>query len=223
MHKRPFLLIPISLLALTFLRAEPIFNRTHGVYKTPFMLRISSGVSGTIVRYTLDGSDPTTASPQFTGNIYVDSTMIVRAAEYKDGVRCSDIVTSSYIFPTSVLQQPSEPDGYPTIWGKYTTISGTAPADYGMDPELTSDRTYAKCITDAFYTIPALSIVTDKNNLFNKTYDEQTGGIYIYTGTSDSDGRGWERAASVELMGEGHGGKGQHVVRRPAHVFRKAQ
>ena len=231
MQQKPFLLLTISFLALTVLRAEPIFNKAHGVYKTPFMLRVSSGVSGTIVRYTLDGSEPTATSQQFTGNMYVDSTLIVRAAEFKDNIRCSDVVTSSYIFPASVLNQPSKPDGYPTTWGKFTSISGTAPADYEMDPELTADRTYAKCITDAFQTIPVLSIVTEKDNLFSKTYDEQTGGIYIYTGTSDSNGRGWERAASVELMGAGHdltagcglkihGGQGRVPEKNPKHSFR---
>lgn len=221
----------LFLLVLIPLRAELTFNKPHGVYKSPFMLRISSNESGAVIRYTLDGSEPTATSLQFSGNIYVGTTLIVRAAEFKNGQRISDIVTSSYIFPSSVLEQPDAPDGYPATWGKYSTISGTAPADYGMDPELTADRTYATNITEAFYSIPALSIVTDKENLFNKTYDEQTGGIYIYTGTSDSDGRGWERAASVELMGGGHdlttacglkihGGQGRVPEKNPKHSFR---
>ena len=221
----------LFLLVLIPLRAELTLNKPHGIYKSPFMLRISSNESGAVIRYTLDGSEPTATSLQFSGNIYVGTTLIVRAAEFKNGQRISDIVTSSYIFPSSVLEQPDAPDGYPATWGKYSTISGTAPADYGMDPELTADRTYATNITEAFYSIPALSIVTDKENLFNKTYDEQTGGIYIYTGTSDSDGRGWERAASVELMGGGHdlttacglkihGGQGRVPEKNPKHSFR---
>ena len=221
----------LFLLVLIPLRAELTFNKPHGVYKSPFMLRISSNESGAVIRYTLDGSEPTATSLQFSGNFYVGTTLIVRAAEFKNGQRISDIVTSSYIFPLSVLEQPDVPDGYPATWGKYSTISGTAPADYGMDPELTADRTYATNITEAFYSIPTLSIVTDKENLFNKTYDEQTGGIYIYTGTSDSDGRGWERAASVELMGGGHdlttacglkihGGQGRVPEKNPKHSFR---
>jgi len=231
MFKRLFLLTAWLFITLSPSHAEPVFNRLHGVCKSPFLLKISSSETGAVVRYTLDGSEPVSASPQFTGNIYVNSTLIVRAAEFKDDVRCSDIVTASYIFPNAVLSQPAAPEGYPATWGKYTSISGTAPADYEMDPELTSDRTYSKRITDAFYSIPTLSIVTDKENLFNKEYNEQTGGIYIYTGTSDSNGRGWERAASVELMGEGHdltttcglkihGGQGRVPEKNPKHSFR---
>jgi len=231
MCKKPYILMIMLLFALTPLRAELTFNKQHGVYKSPFMLRISSNETGAIIRYTLDGSEPTASSLQFSGNIYVGTTLIVRAAEYKNGKRFSEVVTVSYIFPSSVLEQPDEPDGYPATWGKYSTISGTAPADYGMDPELTSDRSYANNITEAFFSIPALSIVTDKENLFNKSYNEETGGIYIYTGTSDSDGRGWERAASVELMGLGHdltegcglkihGGQGRVPEKNPKHSFR---
>ncbi|MBO7067694.1 MAG: CotH kinase family protein [Bacteroidaceae bacterium] len=195
------------------------------------MLRVSSSETGAVVRYTTDGSEPTAESPQFTSNLYIDSTTIIRAAEFKGDVRSSDVVTVSYIFPSTVLEQPAAPEGYPDTWGKYSTINGTAPADYEMDPELVSDRTYSKRITDAFFSIPVLSIVTDRGNLFNKEKDEHTGGIYIYTGTSDSDGRGWERPASVELMGSGHdlsvdcalkihGGQGRVAEKNPKHSFR---
>ena len=231
MLRRLFFLTAWLFISLSPSHAEPVFNRLHGVCKSPFLLKISSSETGVVIRYTLDGSEPVPTSPQFTSNIYVKSTTIIRAAEFRDDVRCSDIVTSSYIFPASVLEQPASPEGYPSTWGKYVTMSGTAPADYEMDPELTSISTYAKKIKDAFYSIPVVSIVTDKGNLFNKQKDEQTGGIYIYVGNTESNGRGWERPASVELMGEGHdltttcglkihGGQSRLPEKSPKHSFR---
>ncbi|MBR5394793.1 MAG: CotH kinase family protein [Bacteroidaceae bacterium] len=231
MLRRLFFLTAWLFISLSPSHAEPVFNRLHGVCKSPFLLKISSSETGVVIRYTLDGSEPVPTSPQFTSNIYVKSTTIIRAAEFRDDVRCSDIVTSSYIFPASVLEQPALPEGYPSTWGKYVTMSGTAPADYEMDPELTSISTYAKKIKDAFYSIPVVSIVTDKGNLFNKQKDEQTGGIYIYVGNTESNGRGWERPASVELMGEGHdltttcglkihGGQSRLPEKSPKHSFR---
>lgn len=231
MYKKIFILFAGLSIAAVAAWATPTFNRAHGVCRSPFLLKVKGEETGSVVRYTLDGSEPTAASPEFTTNIYVNSTTIIRAAEFRDGVRCSDIATASYIFPANVLEQPALPEGYPSTWGKYTSISGTAIADYEMDPELTSNTAYAKKIKDAFYSIPALSIVIDKENLFNKTKDEQTGGIYIYTGTSDSNGRGWERPASVELMGDGHdftetcglkihGGQGRVPEKNPKHSFR---
>ena len=231
MYKKAFTLFVGLSLAVAAAWATPTFNRAHGICRSPFLLKVKGEETGAVVRYTLDGSEPTAASPEFTTNFYVSSTTIIRAAEFRDDVRCSDIATASYIFPANVLEQPALPEGYPATWGKYTSISGTAIADYEMDPELTSNSTYAKKIKDAFYSIPALSIVTDKENLFNKEKDEQTGGIYIYTGTSDSNGRGWERPASVELMGDGHdltatcglkihGGQGRVPEKNPKHSFR---
>lgn len=231
MFKQSLVFVVSSFLTLSAVQAQVTFNRQHGICRAPFVLKVSGGQEGSHIRYTLDGSEPLAESTLFTTNMYIKNTTIIRAAEFKDDVRISDIATASYIFPADVLAQPAVPEGYPTTWGKYTSISGTAPADYEMDPELTADRTYAKHITDAFYSIPALSIVTDKENLFNKEKNEQTGGIYIYTGTSESDGRGWERPASVELMGIGHdlsvncalkmhGGMGRYAEKNPKHSFR---
>ena len=226
-----FLLSLGLLFAATAAWAIPMFNKAHGVYRSPFLLEVKSDGDGTVVRFTLDCSEPTAASPVFTESLYVGSTTIIRAAEFQDDVRCSDIVTVSYIFPASVLEQPASPEGYPSTWGKYVTMSGTAPADYEMDPELTSISDYAQKIEEALYSIPALSIVTDRGNLFNKQKNEQTGGIYIYTGNTESNGRGWERPASVELMGEGHdltttcglkihGGQSRLPEKNPKHSFR---
>ena len=78
--------------------------------KSPFLLKISSSETGTVVRYTLDGSEPTAASPEFTTNLYISSTTIIRAADFRDDVRCSDVVTSSYIYPANVLEQPALPE-----------------------------------------------------------------------------------------------------------------
>ena len=231
MYKQALIISASLLLAISSVQANPTFNRQHGVCRSPFLLKVKSEDADAIVRYTTDGSEPTAESPQFTTNLYVTSTTIIRAAEFKGDARSSKVVTASYIFPASVLEQPALPEGYPATWGSYTSMSGTAQADYEMDPELTSISAYAKKIKDAFYSIPVLSIVTDKGNLFNKEKDEQTGGIYIYTGTSDSNGRGWERPTSIELMGNGHdltttcglkihGGQGRVPEKNPKHSFR---
>ena len=231
MYKKAFILSVGLSLAVVSAQAIPTFNKAHGMCKSPFLLKIKGEEDGAVVRYTLDGSEPTAESQQFTTNLYITNTTIVRAAEFMDTIRCSGIATASYIFPADVLEQPALPDGYPETWGYFSSGGGVAPADYEMDPELTSDRVYAKNIKDAFYSIPALSIVTDKENLFNKKKDKETGGIYIYTGDTESNGRGWERPASVELMGNGHdlsttcglkihGGAGRLPEKNPKHSFR---
>jgi len=215
------------------LTAQPTFNKPHGIYANRFTLKMTKSQSSCEIRYTTDGSEPTATSALYSSASIVQSTVVVRAAEFRDGERVSDISTVTYVFPASVLKQSNTPTGYPDTWGSFTSISGTAPADYEMDPELTSVSQLADSIVRGFSTLPILSLVTDRNNLFNKTKDAQTGGIYIYTGTSDSNGRGWERPVSVELFGgpqqhdlttscalELHGGQGRVPEKNPKHSFR---
>ena len=104
-----------------------------------------------------------------------------------------------------------------------------------MDPELTSDPVFAQKIVDGLYSLPVLSLVTDKGNLFNETADEKTGGIYIFTGApvSNYPGRGWERPVSAELFGGTaahdlqvdcaltiHGGTSRNPEKNPKHSLR---
>jgi hypothetical protein len=78
-------------------------------------------------------------------------------------------------------------------------------------------------------------VVTDKGNLFNKEPDENTGGIYIFTGppVGDNTGNGWTRQCSAELFGgpqnhnftidcglKLHGGHGRLAEKNPKHSFR---
>ena len=234
MVRKKILLSVLFAVASVPLLAQPKFSKPHGLYKNRFTLKITKSDASSEIRFTTDGSEPTADSKLFSSSsTIVQSTTILRAAEFKNNERTSPISTVSYIFPNDVLKQSNTPQGYPDTWGRFTSISGTAPADYEMDPELTADKQMAAKITEGFQTLPILSIVTDRENLFNKTKDEQTGGIYIYTGTSDSNGRGWERAASVELFGgpqehdltidcalKIHGGQGRVPEKNPKHSFR---
>ena len=132
------------------------------------------------------------------------------------------------------MNQPNDPEGYPTEWGEYIEIQGTAVADYEMDPEVTEDPQYSNFIKDALLSIPTISIVTDKNNLFSHSSDPDSGGIYVYTGAPDYEiGNGWERPASVEYFNSDnseefqidcglriHGGHSRRPEKTPKHSFR---
>ena len=217
------------------LSAQPVFSKPHGLYSNPIMVVITSENPSTEIRYTLDGSEPTVNSTLYQGAILVNATTILRAAEFRANEMSSAIATCSYIYPSSVLSQPNNPKGYPSQWGKYAAISGTAVADYGMDPELTSNPDFAQKIVDGLYSLPILSLVTDKGNLFNTKADEKMGGIYIFTGApvSNYPGRGWERPVSAEFFGGAkehdlqidcaltiHGGTSRNPEKTPKHSLR---
>lgn len=253
------ILLLLSLFSLMFLslEAKPLeddgasssqalsFSKPHGFYDSPFTLTLSGCedmiASGGKIHYTLDGSEPTSASPVYTSSLSVKGNTIIRAAVIADGVLVSKIFTSTYLFLNDVLKQPNNPEGYPSTWGSFTDIQGTAPADYEMDPEMTGNSVLANKIKQGLKSLPVLSIVTDKGNLFSHENDEEKGGIYIFTGppVGDPTGNGWTRAANFEMFGgmipgsEGkaydlnvtcglrlHGGHGRLAEKNPKHSFR---
>ncbi len=216
------------------------FSQPHGFCEEPFSLTISTVAGntlpeGAVIRYTVDGSVPTLSSKAYTQPLGIKSTTILRAAAFSATGRLTPIATATWIFTEDVLKQPDHPAGYPEQWGRYTQIYGTATADYGMDPEMTTDPVLAPKIIEGLKSLPVLSIVTDKNHLFSHESDEETGGIYIFTGppVGDNTGHGWTRPASVELMGGPqrhdltvdcglrlHGGHGRLAEKNPKHSFR---
>lgn len=210
------------------------FSYPHGIYWSSMQVEMKSR-NGGVIHYTLDGNTPTIDSPVYNAPLLIESTIIVRALEEEDGAKLSSPSTISYIYPETVVRQPNEMEGYPQTWGPYATITDTAIADYGMDPELVNDAYRYQKVIDSFSDLPIVSLVTDISNLFNKSEDSENGGIYIYTGAPRGSGigRGWERPVSVELFGGSqhhdlattcairiHGGHSRIPEKNPKHSFR---
>ena len=219
--------------------SPPTFDHCHGFYETPFLLSIDSELSNVEIFFTRDGSLPTeNHGIRYDNPIPIETTTVVRAVCVKAGSLISPSLTQTYIFLDDVLKQPNDPTGYPSTWGSYVAMAGTAVADYEMDPEITEDPQYAGSMKDALLSLPTISIVTDKNHLFSKNTDPETGGIYVYTGPPEAGerpglGDGWERPASVEFFNaEGtesfqvncgirlQGGHSRRPEKSPKHSFR---
>lgn len=59
--------------------SRPEFNLEAGFYPTPQTVTITHDEPNAILRYTLDGTAPTPASPQYAGPIQVSSTTVLKA------------------------------------------------------------------------------------------------------------------------------------------------
>ena len=231
-------IVTVALMALMTwaATAQPRFDLPHGLYdEASLTVGIMPQGADTEIRYTTDGSEPTAQSTLYTEPLLLTSTTLLRAVEAKDGSVVSPVATATYIFVNSVLNQPNNPEGYPAKWGKYSQITGTAVADYEMDPEMTGDSELRPKIIEGLWQLPILSLVSDKDNFFSRVNDEEKGGIYIYTGppVGDATGHGWTRPASIELFGGPqqhdltidcgmrlHGGHGRLAEKNPKHSFR---
>ena len=231
-------IVTVALMALMTwaATAQPRFDLPHGLYdEASLTVGITSQGADSEIRYTTDGSEPTAQSTLYTEPLLLTSTTLLRAVEVKNGSVVSPVTTATYIFVNSVLNQPNNPEGYPAKWGKYSQITGTAVADYEMDPEMTGDSELRPKIIEGLWQLPILSLVSDKENFFSRVNDEEKGGIYIYTGppVGDATGHGWTRPASIELFGGPqrhdltidcgmrlHGGHGRLAEKNPKHSFR---
>lgn len=165
----------------------PSFSAAHGFYEEAFPLYLIPETSGSTIRYTTDGSEPTeTDGLEYTAPIHVDRTTVIRAASFKPGLRRSAVVTRSFIFLEDVIDQSADgrpPPGWPASWGENHV-------DYGMDPVVVGGRTAE--VAASLAAIPSFSIVMDLDSLFGASR-----GIYA---NALQYGRDWERPASIELL-----------------------
>ena len=215
--------------------ADTQFSHPRGFYDVPFQVTLGCETPDATIYYTLDGSEPYSRSRQvpagsvYSGPILISRTTCLRAQAIKPGWLPGNSMTHTYLFPDEVATRSQSEvlvRGYPSTW------YGSYPADYEMDPDVTGSPAYAAVMDDALLAIPTLSIATNKDHLFDKTRDAETGGIYIYTGHGSTGGQDWERPVSAELFSfdgiEGfqidcglriQGGESRNPQKCPKHSF----
>ena len=77
---------------------SPLFSNRELYHSSGFELSISCRTAGATIYYTLDGTEPTERSEQYTGPIEIDKNAVVRAIATADGRLDSEIATSTYLF-----------------------------------------------------------------------------------------------------------------------------
>jgi len=156
------------------------FSIDRGFYDAPFSLAITTNTLDAQIRYTTDGSDPTTShGTLYSAPLNITATTVIKALAYKTGLVPTNVDAHTYVFLDDVLAQTDNPPGYP---------SGT---DFGMDPDVVNDPNYSGTIKNDLKSIPSLSLAMPISSLF--------GGSGIYTNSNQS-GVAWERAGSVEFI-----------------------
>jgi hypothetical protein len=232
------LLILINASALKPQQLEaPDFSVNRGFYENSFNVIVTSQPADATIKYTMDGSDPETSQSAQIQNspatIQIDPDLsyglhgktpgvTLRACAVAPGYTMSESVTHTYLFinkigelsPDGIKPGPGWPN--PSTSGQYII--------YGMDQNVLNDSRYNSLIDSAMLSVPTISLVTDLKNLF-----DPDSGIYM---NAMSDGKEWERPASIELLNpdgsEGfqinaglriRGGYSRHNE-NPKHAFR---
>jgi len=82
--------------------AAPTFSPGAGTYSTTQSVTISSTTSGASIRYTTDGTTPTSSSGTiYSGPVTVSSSLMLKAIAYKTGMADSSVAATPYIIGSS--------------------------------------------------------------------------------------------------------------------------
>ncbi len=76
--------------------ANPVFSPPGGTYTTTQNVTISCATPGAIIKYTVDGSNPTSSSSTYSNPLLVSYTTTIKAKAMKDGWTDSQTVTAYY-------------------------------------------------------------------------------------------------------------------------------
>jgi hypothetical protein len=103
--------------------ATPVFSPSAGTYSSAQSVTVNCASSGATIRYTVDGSEPSSTSTVYSNPIPVNGgTLTVKAKAFKSGVTDSDTATATYtINPQKVSTPNLSPAG-----GNYSSAQSVA-------------------------------------------------------------------------------------------------
>lgn len=87
-------------IALTGVAAvtPPVFSPESCLFYPSTNVAITCADSDAVIRYTKDGSDPDSTSPIYSGPIYVDDTVTIKARAFANGKNPSAVVGATYTY-----------------------------------------------------------------------------------------------------------------------------
>ena len=183
--------------------ATPTFTPEAGTYNEAQNVTIATATEDAIIYYTIDGTDPTTASSVYSAAIPVTETTTIKAYAVKDGMTDSEIATAEYVINYVVENPVFSPEA-----GSYTeaqnvtitcatdgatiyyTTDGSDPDDssneYSTAIPVTTTTTIKAIAMKAGYT--ASEIITATYEIVDWVFDELT---YELIGVEGSNYSTW--------------------------------
>jgi hypothetical protein len=92
---------------ITMTVATPTASPNGGTFTESQNITLSVTTAGATIFYTLDGSNPTTSSVQYSGAFTITNTTTVRAIAVKSGMKNSSVMSATFTITTSLPSVPS--------------------------------------------------------------------------------------------------------------------
>ncbi len=117
--------------------AKPVFSRPGGYASGTLEISITCETPGARIFYTLDGSKPTQSSTEYTQPLELNSTTVVKAIAFFDGLLESDMTVVTYLFekehavPVVCLSgKQSDISAFYRVTDVWTTVEREAYVEY---------------------------------------------------------------------------------------------
>jgi Leucine-rich repeat (LRR) protein len=164
--------------------AAPVFSASGGYYQQSFELTLTAEAANASIYYTLDGSEPTPDSPQYTTPLLIQS----RVGEPNKFSAIPD-VSPRWIPPAGEVF-------------KATVVRARVISNDGQASSPTATNTFI-VDKEKRYTLPVVSVVTDAANFFDDRYGIYVmGDIYNQLYDPASSLNPWERPANYIESGQ---------------------
>ncbi|MCH8559046.1 MAG: CotH kinase family protein, partial [Balneolia bacterium] len=165
----------------------PVFSVAPGFYSEAVELTIESVHSGLTIRYTTDGSEPTSDSPLYEGPIVLDS---------RAGVPNNISMIPTNDFGSGHLYNEHWQPPLGEVF-KIHTIRARVFPDEGEPGEIITGSFLIDESGSERFSLPVISITTHQDSLFSDSR-----GIYVHGDNTNYNQRGreWERAAWIEFF-----------------------
>lgn len=80
----------------------PVIAPNGGTYYDAFDATITCATDNAVIRYTLDGTEPSETSSEYSAPISISATTTLKAKAWKTGMEASMVATANYNFPPEV-------------------------------------------------------------------------------------------------------------------------
>jgi alpha-tubulin suppressor-like RCC1 family protein len=147
--------------------ASPTFSPVGGTYTTAQTVTLATTTPGATIRYTTDGTTPTSSSTAYTSPLLIGTTTTLNGAGFLSGYTASDTATAVYTLNLGTLAAPGMSPGAGTAVGSVTvTVSGPTGATLtyttdGTDPTAAATVYTAPITLTATTTLKAKAFKTD--------------------------------------------------------------
>jgi Fn3 associated/Chitobiase/beta-hexosaminidase C-terminal domain len=186
--------------------ATPTFSPAPGPYTQP--ITISTTTPGATIRYTTDGSTPTSSTGAiYTSPVAVSVTSTVKAIAYESGASDSSVASGIYTFSNGTVATPT----FSPLPGPYTqpvTIGATTP---GATIRYTLDGTTPTETNGTVYTgaISLTATTTIKAIAYESGYPDSavSSGSYTFASTSPGTGASLVQSFATESLLPGNSGQ----------------